>query len=313
MSDLIRVRTKEDSHFLNPDKKDQYAYGEIDGGVMRAIPSATRRSTLESIGGNADLQFKNGSYQLNPLQRLNMLMEGLNDKDIYKYRRAEERDALESTPTMVPTLNPETGKMESVQGENIFTRAKELGSYLKGVDPESNAVDYRKLKKAVDTGTRNKAFYQETGIDPTSMPVHQQRSLMRDHRNSIAGEASLVEQKSKDNYLYNLNEPGQSAGPPPLDSSRGAQRQGQRSGTKTRIEQIGEIDNRVAQQKAISEARGKNVIRGLEVGITPSADGSMDMGALQEAERQLRKKNFFLTKLLKKRQLQLAVPESHTT
>ena len=135
----IRISRAEDKEFLDPTDKDGFAYGEQDGGVMRAIPSLTRRGSLERIfNRNPEFNSETGKYDVGPLARITMALEGLTDKDGYKYLRskvrADQEDNLIKADEFVDS------------GYSITPSGAKAP-----VNPDSNAVNYRDLQRGLVT------------------------------------------------------------------------------------------------------------------------------------------------------------------
>ena len=132
-----RISRAEDKKFLNPNDEEGFAYSEQDGGLLRSIPSATRRGSLERIG-NRELEFnpETGKYNVGPLAQITMALEGLTHKDLYKYKRSQLRKEQEDNLTKADDLI-DLGYSVTPAGAKVT------------VNPDSNAVNYRDLKQGL--------------------------------------------------------------------------------------------------------------------------------------------------------------------
>ena len=140
------ISRAEDQYFTDENSKG-YAYGELGGGVMRAIPSATRGGFVNRLGSQKNLEFNSSNNRFDNisfLDRYRMLLEGVTDQDIAKERRRLKKKDLERKGVYKSADNL------TEQGYNISPNDKSA------ININSNAVDFDDLESGVESAKARK-------------------------------------------------------------------------------------------------------------------------------------------------------------
>ena len=140
------ISRAEDQYFTDENSKG-YAYGELGGGIMRAIPSATRGGFVNRLGSQTNLEFNSSNNRFDNISffdRVNMLLEGVTDQDIAKERRRLKKKDLERKGVYKNADNL------TEQGYNISPNDKSA------ININSNAVDFDDLESGVESAKARK-------------------------------------------------------------------------------------------------------------------------------------------------------------